>query len=77
LVQDDAQLAKLGEGRYVVARRAIVVCGRGIGKGLPVLKFFVLIEKLDRNMTICFLKYCCAALVQGLDLVDDYFVWSV
>jgi hypothetical protein len=51
-----------------------VVCGRGIGKGLPVLKFFVLIEKLDRNMTVCFLKYCCAALVQGLDLVDDYVV---
>jgi hypothetical protein len=71
LVQDYAQLAKLGEGRDIIARRAIVVCRRRIGKGLPVLELFVLVEKLDRNMTVCFLEYRCAALVKGLDLVDD------
>jgi hypothetical protein len=54
-----------------------VVRGRGIGKGLPVLKFFVLVEKFDGNMTVCFLKYCRAALVQGLNLVDDYIAQSV
>jgi hypothetical protein len=71
LVQDDAQLAKLGEGRYVVARRAIVVCGRGIGERLPVLKLFVLVKEFDRDMTVCFLEYRCAALVEGLYLIDD------
>jgi hypothetical protein len=71
LVQDDTQLAKLGECRDVIARRAIVVCGRCIGKRLPVLKLFVLVEEFDRDMTVCFLEYRCAALVEGLYLVDD------
>jgi hypothetical protein len=71
LVQDYAQLAQLGEGRNVIARRAIVVRRRSIGEGLPVLKLFVLVEKLDRDMTVCFLEYRCAALVEGLYLVDD------
>lgn len=43
----------------------------GIGEGLPVLKLFVLVEKLDRNVAIFFLQDCCATLVQRLDLVDD------
>lgn len=40
------------------------------------LKLFVLVEKLDRNVTIFFLQDGCATLVQGLDFVDDYFAKS-
>jgi hypothetical protein len=36
-----------------------------------VLKLFVLIEELDRNMAIFFLQDGCATLVEGLDLVND------
>jgi hypothetical protein len=36
-----------------------------------VLEFFVLVEEFDRNMTVCFLKYRCAALIQRLNFVDD------
>jgi hypothetical protein len=41
-----------------------------------VLKLFVLVEELDRNVAILFLQDGCATLVQGLDLVDDYIVAS-
>ena len=44
---------------------------RCIGEGLPVLKLFVLVEELDRNMAIFFLQNGCATLVEGLDLVND------
>lgn len=47
-----------------------------IREGLPVFKLFVLVEKLDRNVAIFFLQDCCAALIQGLYLVDDYVVQS-
>lgn len=40
------------------------------------LKLFVLVEKLDRNVAIFFLQDGCATLVQGLDLVDDYIIES-
>jgi len=41
-----------------------------------VFKLFIFIEELDRNVAICFLQDRRAALIQGLDLVDDCMVKS-
>jgi hypothetical protein len=71
LVQYDAQLAKFGERRHVVTRRAVVFGGRSVGKRLPVLEFLILVQELDGDMAVGFLQDCCSTLVKGLDLVDD------
>ena len=74
LVQDYAQLAKFGECRHVVARRAIVFRRRSVSKRLPVFEFLILVQEFDGDMAVGFLQHRCSTLVEGLDLVDDCIV---
>ena len=71
LVENDAQLAKFGECRHVVARGTIVFRRRSVRKRLPVFEFFILVQEFDGDVAVGFLQHRCSTLVEGLDLVDD------